>query len=409
MAEASAAFLPSASLSYQYQPLQRFPEIVIPAGVFGPEEQRFEASFVRKNVMQLEMSQALYAGGRLTNSRELQRAALAGSTLTLERARQELQLRVVQTFFLALMNEQSMRVADEGIALATRQLELARVRFEAGSVARLDVLRAEVDLANARARRIQYKAAVEQSHQALRTVMALPQSQPLQLQGTLDDVLAPGSRDALATALPTRPDLRAFESQRQVASLSVALANADWKPTVSLIGNMAYQNDEATRLLRQTNQNYTFGVALRMPLLASPAAAARRGVAEAHVKQAEHGLRAALDAGRLELETAWTDLEATTEVVTTQQKALELARESVADRAGVLRERRHHVGRADRCASGAAADGVSAAAGQVPRASSPRPAPVSRPACRNPAFAALTRRFGEAARSHHPSVPKWRS
>ena len=52
-----------------------------------------------------------------------------------------------------------------------------------------------------------------------------------------------------------------------------------------------------------------------MPLLASPAAAARR---------------AALDAGRLELETAWTGLEAAAEVVTTQQKALELARESVA-------------------------------------------------------------------------------
>ncbi len=329
VAEAKAAFLPSAALSYQYQPLQRFPEIVIPAGVFGPDEQRFEASFVRKNVMQLELSQSLYAGGRLTNGRELQRAALEGSTLALERARQELQLRVVQTFFLALMNEQSMRVADEGIALAARQLELARVRFDAGSVARLDVLRAEVDLANARARRIQYKAAVDQSHQALRTVMALPQSQPLQLQGSLDDVLAPGSRDALATALPTRPDLRAFASQRQVASLSAALASADWKPTVSLIGNVAYQNDEATRLLRQANQNYTFGVALRMPLLASPAATARRGAAEAQVKQAEHGLRAALDAGRLELETAWTDLEATTEVVATQQKALELARESV--------------------------------------------------------------------------------
>lgn len=65
----------------------------------------------------------------------------------------------------------------------------------------------------------------------------------------------------------------------------MALASADWKPTV----------------------------ALRMPLLASPAAAARRGAAEAQVKQAEHGLRAALDAGRLELETAWTGLEATAE------------------------------------------------------------------------------------------------
>jgi outer membrane protein TolC len=108
----------------------------------------------------------------------------------------------------------------------------------------------------------------------------------------------------------------------------VTLANADWKPTVSLIGNVAYPNDEATRLLRQSNQNYTFGVALRLPLLATPGAAARRHTAEAQVRQAEHGLKAALDR-RLELETAWTDLEAATEVVTTQQKALELARESV--------------------------------------------------------------------------------
>ncbi len=328
--EAQTAFLPSAAVSYQYQPLQRFPEIVIPPGVFGPEEQRFEAAFVRKSVVQLDLAQPVYAGGRLKNARDLQRAALEGSSLTLERARQDLQLRVLQTFFGGLTNEQSVRVAEEGIALAARQLELAQARFDAGTVARLDVLRAEVDLANARARRIQYRAAVDQSHQALRTLLSLPQSQVLRLLGTLDDVPALGARDTLVAALPARPDLRAFESQRQVAALAASIANAEWKPTVSLIGNVAYQNDDATRLLRQTNQNYTFGVAVRMPLLAAPGAAARRSVAHAQVRQAEHGLRAALDAGRLELETAWTDLDAATEFVATQQQALNLARESVA-------------------------------------------------------------------------------
>jgi len=330
VAEARAAFLPSANLSYQFQPIQKFPEIVIPAGVFGPDEQRFEANFVRKNVIQLDLAQSVYAGGRLSRARDLQEAALQGSTRALERARQDLHLRVVQTFYAALMNEQSVKVADEGVALATRQLELARVRFEAGSVARLDVLRAEVDLANARARRIQYQAAVDQSYQALRTVLSLPRTQPLVLQGTLDDLSVPQDREALAAALPTRPDLLAFESQRQVADYSAALAGADWKPTVSLIGNVAYQNNDAARLLRQANQNYTFGVAVRLPLTAAPGAAARKGAAHAQRRQAEHGLRAALDAGHLELETAWTDLQAATEVVATQQKALELARESVA-------------------------------------------------------------------------------
>ncbi len=66
-----------------------------------------------------------------------------------------------------------------------------------------------------------------------------------------------------------------------------------------------------------------------MPLFAAPGAAARRSVAQSQMRQAEHGLRYATDNARLELESAWTALEASAEVVTTQEKALELARESV--------------------------------------------------------------------------------
>src|SRR5687767_15612689 len=51
----------------------------------------------------------------------------------------------------------------------------AKARFDAGSVARLDVLQAEVELANSRARRIQVGAALDTSYQALRTVLSLPQ------------------------------------------------------------------------------------------------------------------------------------------------------------------------------------------------------------------------------------------
>ena len=56
---------------------------------------------------------------------------------------------------------------------------------------------------------------------------------------------------------------------------------------------------------------------------------ARKAVANAQVRQAEHGLSAATDAARLEVESAWTAFGAADEVVSTQEKALELARESV--------------------------------------------------------------------------------
>jgi outer membrane protein TolC len=66
-----------------------------------------------------------------------------------------------------------------------------------------------------------------------------------------------------------------------------------------------------------------------VPLFSAPGARARRNAAQSQMRQAEHGLRFATDNARLELESAWTALEASAEVVATQEKALELARESV--------------------------------------------------------------------------------
>ncbi len=228
------------------------------------------------------------------------------------------------------MNEQGVRVADEQIALTTKQLALAKVRFDAGSVARLDVLQTEVELANAKARRIQARAVVDTAYQALRTVLSLPQSQPLALRGTLDERPETLTRSVLEASIPARPDLRAFSARRDMAEHAVALANADWKPSLSLTGNLQYQDDGVNNLLKTDNQSYTLGIALRVPLFAAPGAAAKRSVAQAQVRQSEHGLNAATDEARLEVESAWTAFEAADEVVSTQQKALDLARESVA-------------------------------------------------------------------------------
>jgi outer membrane protein TolC len=115
-----------------------------------------------------------------------------------------------------------------------------------------------------------------------------------------------------------------------VAEHAVALASAEVKPSLALTGNVQYQDDGLNSLLQNDNQSYTVGVAFSVPLFGAPRAAAQRAVAHAQVKQAEHGLNAATDAARLEVESAWTAFAASDEVVSTQQKALELARESVA-------------------------------------------------------------------------------
>ena len=64
-----------------------------------------------------------------------------------------------------------------------------------------------------------------------------------------------------------------------MAEHAVALANAEWKPSLALTGNVQYQEDGIDNLLQTDNQSYTVGVALRVPLFAAPARGrqARRG------------------------------------------------------------------------------------------------------------------------------------
>ena len=329
VAQARAAFLPSLDLNFLYTPTQASPVLRIPAGIFGPNEQTFRANLIRENVVRFDMSQPLYTGGRLAHAYGAEAAAQEGSRLELERARHNLTLRVYETFYAALMADQGVRTSDEGVRIAERHLELAQVRYQAGSVARLDVLRAEVELANARARLIRARSNAELSYQALRTVLSLPQNEQLRLSGTLDEVPAIPPAAQLQQAVNARPDIRAIGQQREAAERLVSLANADLKPTVAFTGNLQFQEDGVDHLFDGSNRSYQFGLAVRVPLFSAPTVAAKRAAASARVMQAEHRSNAALDTARLELASASTELDAAHEIVATQQKALELARESL--------------------------------------------------------------------------------
>jgi HAE1 family hydrophobic/amphiphilic exporter-1 len=329
VAGARAAFLPSVDLNFLYTPTQESPLLKIPAGVFGPSEQTFRANLTRENVVRVDISQPIYTGGRLTQGFAAEAAVEAASRLELERGQQALTLRVYETFYAALMADQGVRTTEEGVLIAERHLELSKARFEGGTAARLDVLRAEVELANTRARLIRARSSADVSRQALRTVLSLPADEPLHLVGTLDEVPTLPPAADLQKAIAARPDIRAIGQQREAAERQVALANAELKPMIALAGNFMYQEDGVDRLFSGSNRSYQFGLAFRVPLFNAPTVAARRAAASARVRQAQHAGNAALDTARLDLASASTELDAAREIVVTQQKALELARESL--------------------------------------------------------------------------------
>jgi cobalt-zinc-cadmium efflux system outer membrane protein len=95
------------------------------------------SNFVRQNVLRFDISQPLYTGGRVSNAVAAGLKLEDASRLEVERARQALRLQVVQAYYGALLQQQGIAVADEGVRRAEQQHRLASVRFDAGTAARL--------------------------------------------------------------------------------------------------------------------------------------------------------------------------------------------------------------------------------------------------------------------------------
>jgi outer membrane protein TolC len=329
VAEAKTFFLPTVDGSYLFTPAQQAAALRIPAGIFGPEEQSLRANFMRQNVLRFDVTQPLYVGGRLRSGLAATASQAASSQRQLERARQALTLEVVQAYYGALLQQQGIAVAEEGVRRAAHQRQLAQTRFDAGSAARLDVLRAEVEVANANAVLIRARSAAQTAVQALRAVMSLDDPAPFTLTGSLDEDTSVPANDELLARLPQRADVLALAAQRESATQMKKFAAADLLPSVALTGGLQYQQDGLNQFWHGDNRSFQAGLAIKMPLFSAPRVNAQKAAATAREQQASHAMNATLDAARLELTSASQELQAAREIVEVQRKALELARESL--------------------------------------------------------------------------------
>ncbi len=289
----------------------------------------FRANFIRENVLRFDVTQPVYTGGRLRYGLAATESQAASAQHQFERARQALTLEVVQAYYGALLQQQGIVVAEEGLRRAENQHRLAQTRFEAGSAARLDVLRAEVEVANAKALLIRTRSAAATAMQSLRAVMSLDDPAPLFLTGSLDEETSVPGGDELVTGLRQRADIQALSAERESAVQMRKLAGADLKPTVAFTGSLQYQQDGVSQFWNGDNRSFQAGLAIRMPLFSAPKVAAQKAAATAREQQAAHAINATLDSARLELTTAIEELASAREIVEVQRKAVELARESL--------------------------------------------------------------------------------
>ncbi|MFL5382732.1 MAG: TolC family protein [Longimicrobiaceae bacterium] len=312
------------------------------------------------------LSAPLFQGGRISAGLKSARGLRGAAEADVEQARADVTLDVLRAYLDALFADRLVQIQRDNVRLAEERVRQVEQLERAGRASRYDVLRARVERSNLEPAAIRAAGDRELALLELRRLANLPSSQPVQL-------VSPVSADAVAAlaqaagaptpaadsaAVAAIPSVRAAELRAQASRAGIAIARADYLPTVSAFvqsGFQAFPTDwrlptsrgaletvtcppgsDADRVCTQQNGGWftdrSMGLQVSWPVFDGfrtrsnvALARAQADVARAQATQAREAAAVQLAQARTDLETARAQFAATRLNVAEAEEAFRLA------------------------------------------------------------------------------------
>jgi outer membrane protein TolC len=183
------------------------------------------------------------------------------------RARQVTSLDAIRAYNQLLFAIEQLRVSRTNLQSKQTHVDYARNRRAAGVATELEVLRAEVDVENARAESLRADNEVSAARSLLNTVMLRPTTAPVAPTDTLAIVpFQINFDDAVKEALESRPELQLLRTQEQVQTLLVDVVAGDKKPSFEFNGSFGYAVRRPQNLFAFNYSRWSAGFNIKVPL-----------------------------------------------------------------------------------------------------------------------------------------------
>ncbi|MEH2252032.1 TolC family protein [Nostoc sp.] len=278
---------------------------------------------------QAQLSYNVYSSGRVQATIRAAEEQVRYYELAVETQFETIRLNVATDYYNLQQADEQVRIAQSAVQNSEASLRDAEALEQAGVGTRFDVLRSQVNLANAQQDLTNARSQQAISRRQLATRISLPQAinisaaDPVQLAGLWNPTL----EESIVLAYQNRPELQQQLAQRNTSEQQRRQALAELGPQVSLVASY--------NLLDQFNDNvsvsdgYSFGVQATLNLYDGGAARARADQSKANIAIAETQFAEQRNQIRFQVEQAYSTQQSNLENVQTSNTALEQAREAL--------------------------------------------------------------------------------
>ena len=326
---ADAADLPVVNLSGAYSqtdnPMYSFGNI-LNQGAFDNSIDFNDPGRTDNLQLKAEIQYRLYSGGKDTANRQGAAARLDGAATDRTSLYRLLAFEVVRAFHTVVQSEEMTAVRQEALKAITASLEVARARFEAGTLLQEDLLTIELQQATASENLIASRHAEELARRRFLNLLGLP-------KGEVRFDCATGFQQELPATVSAagRPELVSLKATIRAAEAAVTAAQGAKKPTVDTFAS--YQLDNGT-ILDENGDSWMAGLRLNYTLYDGDHTDAAIALAESRLRETraqltktELALDLEVQQAELDYDQAGQRLQVTEKMVAAAEETARLSRE----------------------------------------------------------------------------------
>lgn len=285
--------------------------------------------FSTNQTAQVTLSQILFDFGKTFAATDVAKAQAEVARLDAETQKDQIILAVKEGYFNLLLGKRLVAVNQEAVSRAELNLRNAKGFFEVGTRPKIEVVRAEVDVANAQVALIQARNATSLARVALNTAMGIPVNTPTEVEDILTYEPYPVDENQLiAEALRQRPDYQRVNAVVTSAEASVRQAFRNFFPDISGQGQYGGTFRDPKRPVDDLAETWLLGVTLTWTIFDGGNKIARYEEAKKTVESGRSQVQALELTVSQEVVQAALNLNEAKERIGATQKAVESAREN---------------------------------------------------------------------------------
>ena len=273
----------------------------------------------------LTASLPIFTGGKLSGTIKQAKANYQYNEVGVQRTYNEMRSTVTNGYFTMLQADNMQKLSAESVTRLEEHLKNVQAQYDVGVVAKVDVLRSQVELANAKQDLIKAENSYQVAEANMNKIVGLPMYTNLKLDNLLVyNAYDKNMDDCLAYAAEHRPELMQAKYNVDAAKGALMVARSGHMPQVAASASQSWSD---TNWPGDENGNWGVGVSVSLNVFDTGVTLSKIHGAEADLKKAQETYRDTVDSVNLDVRSNYLGLREAEKRISTTKLAVEQADE----------------------------------------------------------------------------------